>query len=90
MWLMREIGNVGGRGNDVGETELFPLGLTSPLPWPLRSLGEVIPKGSCRLKILVFNLFGVVRISNTQSAPVSPGSMFSSYGSWKYPIIGEN
>lgn len=36
MWLMREMGNVGGRGNDVGETELFPLGLTSPLLWPLR------------------------------------------------------
>lgn len=25
-------GNGSGRGKDVGETELFPLGLTSPLP----------------------------------------------------------
>lgn len=48
------------------------------------------PKGSCRLKILIFNLFGVVRISNTQSAQVSPGSVFSSYCSWKHPIIEEN
>lgn len=44
--------------------------LASPhfLPWPLRPLDEMVSKVSCRLKILIFNLLGIVRINNAQSA----------------------
>lgn len=45
-----------------------PLASPYPLPWPLRPPDGGVSKDSCRLKILIFNLFGAVRIINTQSA----------------------